>query len=384
MPDPHESIELQAAEVGKKQINPEEDASDMIVVKIPDQLAANFPQLPYAPAFTNLIRFLNAVKEHAEIVKEHEVPLPRGNFLFILPPGEDIGLCVAQVAHQFSAKYVELITPRILAENVVSSQIVADALERCAGDPHMWATLLYIPDFGDFVSGLQDPIQQYVLNQILAQNNLKETPVILIAEVHDARQLPPTMRAQFDFIETVPALTREEAIPILRDIVKFELPWESPDLLCAPLWLNQLQKVGARINLMNLASGSKPRKLNEKDVAKIIREITSLGGGSEDTGEKTAAGRATSREAGTDMIYPKNISFGEQILQDLASRQFALASGVLDKLQQGMPINSLTEAERGLLTEYSILLSDEPAKLKVRLLSAKKRVDAIQNMFKKG
>ncbi len=384
MPDPLDKIELQAAEVGKKEIIPGEDPSDLILVKTPDLLQINLPQLPYAPAFTNLIRFLNAVKDHLELVKEREVPLPRGNFLFILPPGEDIQRCIIQIAHQFGTKYVELLTSRLLAENVVSAQVVADAFDKCSREPHMWASLLFIPDFGDFVAGLQDPVQQYILNQVLGQNNLKDPPIILIGEVHDARQLPPAMRAQFDFIESVPPLSREEAVAILRETVKFELPWESPDLLCTPLWLNQLQKVGARINLMNLAGGSKQRKLNEKDIGKIIREITILASSPEEPTEKANGGHTSPKEGNMEGIFPKNVSFGEQILQDLASRQFSLASSVLDKLLQGMPINALTEADRGLLTDYSILLSEDPAKLKVRLLSAKKRVDAIQNMFKKG
>lgn len=384
MPDPQDTIKMQAAEVEKKETGHEEESSDLMVVKTPDQLAADFPQLPYAPAFTNLIRFLNAIKDHLIVVKENEVALPRGNFLFTLPPGEDIRRCIAQIAHQFSAKYVELLTPRVLAEDVASAQVISVALEKCLGEPRTWATLLYIPDFGEFLTGLQDPLQNYVLTQVLGQNILKDPPIILIAEVHDMRVLTPAMRAQFDFVEAVPPLSREEAITVLREVVKCELPWESPDLLCAPLWLNQLQKVGTRINLMNLANGSKQWKLTEKDIAKIVREITNLSGAQEETPEKGAGAHPNPKELGIEASYPKNISFGEQILQDLASRQFSLASGVLDKLLQGTPINSLTEAERTLLAEYSILLSDEPAKLKVRLLSAKKRVDAIQTMFKKG
>jgi hypothetical protein len=384
MPDPKDKIEVQVTEVGKKESLTGEEPSDLIVVKTPDLLVVDLPQLPYAPAFTNLIRFLNAVKDHLELIKEREVPLPRGNFLFILPPGEDIRRCIIQIAHQFGTKYVEVLTSRLLAENVISAQIVADALEKCHQEPHIWASLLFIPDFGDFVAGLQDPVQQYILKQVLGQNDLKDPPIILIGEVHDARQLPPAMRAQFDFIESVPPLSREEAVAILRETVKFELPWESPDLLCAPLWLNQLQKVGARINLMHLAGGSKQRKLDEKDVSRIIREITCLACLPEEPAEKAEGGHPTTKEGNVDGIFPKNVSFGEQILQDLASRQFSLASGVLDKFLQGTPINTLTEAERGLLTDYSILLSEDPAKLKVRLLSAKKRVDAIQNMFKKG
>ncbi len=382
MPDPHDKIEMQAAEVEKKEVGVVEDPSDLIVVKTPDQLAADFPQLPYAPAFTNLIRFLNVVKDHLNVVKENEVPLPRGNFLFTLPPGEDIRRCLNQIAHQFGTKFVELLTPRVLAEDVSSAQVISDALEKCLGEPRMWAALLYIPDFGEFLTGLKDPFQNYALYQILGKNNLKNPPTILVAEVHDALALSPAVRTQFDFVEAVPPLSREEAIPILREVVKFELPWESPDLLCAPLWLNQLQKVGTRLNLMNLATGSKQRKMTEKDVGKIVREIISLTGTTEEIPEKGAG--TTFKEPGSEVSYPKNISFGEQILQDLASRKFSLASGVLDKLLQGTPINALTDAERTLLAENSILLSDDPAKLKVRLLGAKKRVEAIQIMFKKG
>ncbi len=384
MPVPHDSIEIQAAEVGKKESSPVEDSNDIILVKTPDQLAADFPQLPYTPAFTNLIRFLNTIKDHLDIVKQSEVPLPRGNFLFTIPPGEDIRRCVAQIAHQYGAKYVELLTPRLLAQDVPSAHIISEALEKCRGEPRIWAAILYIPDFGEFLTGLQDPLQNYVLNQILGQNNLKDPPIIIIAEVHELGALTPALRAQFDFIEPVPPLSREEAVVVLREVVKFELPWESPDLLCGSLWLNQLQKVGTRINMINLASGSKQRKLTEKDVAKIVREITTLGGTPESLPEKGTDSHLNSKEGGIEVAYAKNTSFGEQILQDLASRHFSLASGVLDKLMQGTPINTLTESERLILAEFSILLSDDPAKLKIRLLSAKKRVDAIHTMFKKG
>jgi len=384
MPNPQDRIEIQVTEVEKKVEGTREDLGSLIIVKTPEQLLPAPSQLPYGPTFTNLIRYLNVVKDHLDFVKENEVPLPRGNFLYIVPPGEDIKRCLTHIAHQYDAKYIEILTSRILTENVTSTQFLVDALEKGGADPHTWASIIYLPDFGDLVAGLQDPVQIHILSQILGQNHVKDSPAVLIAEIHDIKHLPQVVTSQFDFIESVPPLSHEEAIVFLREIVKFDLPWESPDLLCAPLWLNQLHKVGVRLNLLNLASSPKQRKLTEKDVTKIIRELGILNSTSIDFAENSGKVRAVPNESNTELPFPKNTTFGDQILQDLASRQFSLASGILDKLLQGTPINTLTEIERTLLADYGILLSEEPAKLKIRLLNAKKRVDAIQNVFKKG
>ncbi|OLS15697.1 MAG: hypothetical protein RBG13Loki_0689 [Promethearchaeota archaeon CR_4] len=384
MPDPQESPEMQAAEIGKKMEDTGEDLGSLILIKEPDQLQPASSLLPYSTSFTNLIRYLNVVKDHLAFVKENEVPLPRGNFLYITPPGEDIKRCITFLAHQFYAKFIEILTSRILSENVVSSQHFVEALELGSGEPHSWASIVYVPSFGELVMGLQDPVQEHLLSQILGQNHVKDPPTILIAEIHDIQHLPQKITCQFDFIESIPPLSHEEATSFLREIVKFELPWDSPDLLSAPFWLNQLYKVGTRLNLLNLGNSPKQRKLTEKDVAKIIRELGIINQTPIDFGENPAKFRMLPNDTNTNLPFPKNTTFGDQILQDLASRQFSLASGILDKLLQGTPINALTEIERMLLVDYGILLSEDPAKLKIRLLNAKKRVDSIQNVFKKG
>ncbi|HMF31194.1 MAG TPA: hypothetical protein VKK79_07260 [Candidatus Lokiarchaeia archaeon] len=381
---PPEKFPAEAAEISDEVKQIEAGDTGVVWIRDPDQLPELLPILPYAGVFINLCQFLNVIKENGEFARNREILLPRGHFLYLSPVGEDVRPCLYHIARMFDLRFLELMVSRVLTEGIASTQVLSDAIERGTKNPDKWASLLYIPDFDIFLEALQDPVQHYLLSQSLVHETSSHAPLLIVAEIHDGEKIPPAIKTQFDFFETLPPLTRDEGVALLKEIVKFDLPWDSPSLLTGSIWMNQLRKVAGRVNMLALSRISKRRKIQEKEVNKIVQECATQTKEAIKSSADVVSPHAGITGTEVETLIPKNRSFGEQILQDLASRNFAIACNVLDKLMQGEPVTSLTDPERAVLAEYSnILLSDDLAKVKVRLLNAKKRVDAIKIAFKR-
>ena len=150
--------------------------------------------------------------------------------MYVTPVGEDLRACLYHIVRDFDLQFFELPLSQIAHSNTPLDQVFTDVFNLYLNATEKQGCLLYLPELDVISSILQDPHVQHLFLNSLTESGECPNPIIVFAETHGVSQVPESVRVQFDFLEIVPPLAREETISFCKELVKFNLPWDDQTL----------------------------------------------------------------------------------------------------------------------------------------------------------